>query len=294
MKSGKNFGICKLTGNKGKFVKSHIIPKSLTKPFVPGQYFIEAGEGKRPTRTFSSWYDTRLVTQDGEDILSELDAWGINELRKQKLIWSSWGPMLQLNSTDWTEQPFSDLDGNYLSDQIGQGFRTLNCTNSLKFRLFFLSILWRAAASELSTFRQILLPTDDLFQLKEMIINKDSLPIEFYPITLQQLYQRGPIHNFGALKINQANDLEKDGVKYNRTGYRFYFDGLIVFFHDHSKTKNNEYDYFNIGAAQEMGVQTIPTFDSFQVMNLLKHQKESWEQWPIDMTKLHKISSPTS
>jgi hypothetical protein len=83
-------GICKLTGEKGKFVKSHIIPAALTTPEGTGP-LTQGGRGRPPIRRWSSWYDPCLVTQAGEAILAEYDNWAIQELRKNKLIWSSWG-----------------------------------------------------------------------------------------------------------------------------------------------------------------------------------------------------------
>jgi hypothetical protein len=65
------FGICKLTGKSGKFVKSHLIPQAFTKPSVPGNFFITGGQGRRPKSNWSSWYDEQLVVQEGEDILSK-------------------------------------------------------------------------------------------------------------------------------------------------------------------------------------------------------------------------------
>lgn len=41
-------GKCKLTGREGKFVKSHIIPKALTRPSVPGSKFIQKNAGNGP------------------------------------------------------------------------------------------------------------------------------------------------------------------------------------------------------------------------------------------------------
>jgi hypothetical protein len=70
-------GVCKLTGNSGKFVRSHLIPKALTRPSVAGGYFISAGPGIRPKKSWSSWYDEELVIRKGERILADYDDWAI-------------------------------------------------------------------------------------------------------------------------------------------------------------------------------------------------------------------------
>jgi hypothetical protein len=79
-------GTCRLTGTKGKFVKSHLIPKALTRPEEPGLPLIQGGSGKRARKRWDSWYDSELVTREGEDILSALDDWAIRYLRSQTTL----------------------------------------------------------------------------------------------------------------------------------------------------------------------------------------------------------------
>jgi hypothetical protein len=67
------YGVCKLTGKSGKFVKSHLLPKALTRPGVAGEYFISGGQGCRPKKRWTSWYDQELVIKKGEDILANYD-----------------------------------------------------------------------------------------------------------------------------------------------------------------------------------------------------------------------------
>lgn len=51
-------GRCKLIGTKGKFVKSHLIPKALTRHEEPGLPLIQGGSGKRRKLRWDSWYDS--------------------------------------------------------------------------------------------------------------------------------------------------------------------------------------------------------------------------------------------
>jgi hypothetical protein len=92
-------GICKLTGKKGKFVRSHIIPAALTRLEAPNR-LIQSGPEDRPKRRASSGYDPHLVIDAGEAILARYDDWAITELRRNRLIWSSWGPMTRLAPSD--------------------------------------------------------------------------------------------------------------------------------------------------------------------------------------------------
>jgi len=84
-------GHCRL-GQYGRFVVSHIIPRALTRPSVPGRCFVQAGNGDRPTRRFDSWYDPELVMRVGEDLLADLDSAGIELLRRHQLLeWKRYG-----------------------------------------------------------------------------------------------------------------------------------------------------------------------------------------------------------
>ena len=58
-------GICALTREEGEFLASHLIPKALTRPSVPGRPLIQIASGKKPVRRWDSWYDDGLVTHKG-------------------------------------------------------------------------------------------------------------------------------------------------------------------------------------------------------------------------------------
>ena len=117
------YGVCKLTGNSGQFVESHLIPKALTK-LRGGDHFINSGHGNRPNKSFNSWYDGELVIRKGEAILAEYDSWAIRELRRLELVWSGW----DCNTALPVPQP------------KGTGHRLVECADPGKLRLFFLSL----------------------------------------------------------------------------------------------------------------------------------------------------------
>ncbi|KVD59127.1 hypothetical protein [Burkholderia ubonensis] len=73
----KFFGTCALTGEYGQFVKSHLIPRALTRLSRTGEKFIQSGIGERMARVPDSWYDLKLVVRLGEDILADIDDVGI-------------------------------------------------------------------------------------------------------------------------------------------------------------------------------------------------------------------------
>lgn len=255
-------GSCKLTGLKGKFVKSHLIPKALTRPEQPGLPFVQGGSGQRAQRRWDSWYDARLVTREGEDILSELDNWAIRFLRSQKLLWSGWGPMKALGrlhhpipGTPW-------------------GVRRVKVDDPKILRLFVLSILWRAAATELPEFSEVNLPDGDLELIRQMIVDKNTGDLPFYPATLIQLSTIGMVHNMSPLaqtkKIPELSRFESASTKRDIPIFRFYFDGLIIHFHRHSCDDGytNSIPHFFIGGGDILTVTTVTYDSSFQRENL--------------------------
>ena len=127
--------ICKLTGTRGTFVRSHLLPRALTRPSRPGAPFIESGEGHRPTQRWDSWYDKELVTREGEDILEVADTRGIAEFRRLGLVWSGRAPTVA--------GPVPD----YFDGDSGVGTRILRNIDVHAIRMFILSLLWRCAAS---------------------------------------------------------------------------------------------------------------------------------------------------
>ena len=195
------YGVCKLTGRSGKFVKSHLLPRALTRPNVAGEYFISGGQGRRPKKSWTSWYDEELVIKKGEDILADYDNWAIAELRRLELVWSGWGTKssFPLETPEWFDpQP------------EGFGLRQVECSNPDKLRLFFLSLLWRAAATTLPEFGDINLEPEELELLRTMVLNRDPQPLNFCPTMLLQICSKELPHNLGpfateALSLCVAN-----------------------------------------------------------------------------------------
>ncbi|MCV3208373.1 hypothetical protein OHD62_28215 [Mesorhizobium sp. YC-39] len=250
-------GVCKLTGATGKFVDSHLIPKALTKPEAPGHPFWEAGSGSRPMRRYSSWYDNRLVTQSGEDILEKLDGWAIKKLRFHRLVWSGWGPMLKLSG-------FDRIPGTQW------GLRPLHDPDWLRLRLFFLSLLWRAAASDRREFKEMSLPSDHLEQLRKMVVTGDAKPLEFYPISLTQLSTLGVIHNQTPFPDDKWVPEAGKRPEHFVPIFRFYFDGLISHFDRRPADEliHANLDDLHLGYSDRVVVTAIPYEESFQQKNI--------------------------
>jgi hypothetical protein len=266
-------GICKLTGRHGRFVRSHLLPKALTRPSVPGSRFIEGGHSLPPRNKWDSWYDDELVTRDGEDILARYDSWAIQELSRLELLWKSRGPATALAESVVTKSGLPSF-----------GLREVNCENPSRLRLFFLSLLWRAAATKRIEFRDIHLDEDNLDRLRRMVRDGDPSPLEFYPTTLLQIASRGPTHNFVPIAIDSTIDIG-DGIKHRDHVFRFYFDGLIARMH-RSVESVKGFERFLVGGDSDLVVQMQLFDDSFQFANLKRIVAESAQRWPEASTKI--------
>lgn len=249
-------GVCALTGSPGKFVACHLIPKALTRPGRKGSYFITFGRGTSPKRSWTSWYDLSLVTEEGEKILSQYDDWAIKELRRLKLIWQSWGPITSFYkpTIEWPGASSFDI-------------RKVVCRDPKRLRLFYLSLLWRSAATNHEGFEQVELSARDLKKLRAMIVEGNPLPLDFYPTTLLQIATLGPIHNQTPSLCDSLIELDKYKVVRHNV-FRFYFDGLISNMHREKKDIDS-IGQFVVGFSNDLYVQMQEFDDSLQHLELV-------------------------
>ncbi len=276
-KAQKPSGTCRLTGDVGPFVKSHILPKALTRSGTTGEPFIQSGKGYEPTRRWSSWVDNDLVTQSGEEILRDLDSWAIPKLREYHLVWSGWKGASSLPSG---------------LDQIPDtpwGYRIVEVDDPQRLRLFALSLLWRAAASTLYEMSEINMPDPDLIQLTRMVRERDPHPLSFYPVVFTQLSTIGPSHNLTplAMKLVLPNlGLETDGAVHPI--FRLYLDGLTMHFYrpDDQAPEPPWADNIAVGPSSKLYVTTVTFEASFQAQNIDHITKYSAFNYPVKIDKL--------
>lgn len=270
------YGYCKLTGRPGAFVKSHLIPEALTRPSQAGAPLFQYGDGPKPSRRWSSWYDSELVTREGEDILSAIDTWAIAVLREHKLVWSGWGGAVELGELHTK-----------ISEHIGIREVSLD---TRKLRLFFLSLLWRAAASDRYEFKDIVLPKKDLEVLRNILLGQEEPDPDFYPVQLTQISTKGLMHNqtpYPAIKY--IPDVENDNVEpYPMRTIRFYFDGLIAHLATKLPPLQTATDLGNllVGLAPTVVLSTVTFGDSMQGKEMLSvlqqyHPEDDGLQQPV-------------
>jgi hypothetical protein len=265
-------GTCRLTQTKGEFVRAHILPKAVTRPERPGAPLIQHGQGERPKKRFSSWYDSQLVTSAGENILRDYDTFGIEQLHQNKMVWSSWGPMTSLSTSDFKRLPGLSI-----------GLRSIALVDGPRFRLFLLSLLWRMSETSLPEFKECKLPATDRERLRNMIVAGDAGPIEFYPTSLTQISTLGIPHNLAGLSqaVVYPGGLTSQIV-------RAYFDGLIVHFHKPGLRTQDAAALgpLVVGNEDRMTIATIDYESSWERSNLVANVMESMRDWPDRMQKL--------
>jgi hypothetical protein len=269
-------GKCLLTGANGTFVKSHLTPQAFTEPEESGDFFMNAGNRTRPTRTFTSWYDKAIVTRKGEDILSELDNYAVTTLRKHKLVWSGWGKEEVLESA--LHEMFSPT----------HGIRKVVFEDVQRVRLFFLSLLWRWSVSKRTEAAEVKLSKDHQDQLRNLILAGDAGSPAFFPIQLVQLSTKGETHNMGPILTTKVVPALDEGPSEEVQFYRFYFDGLAIHF---------GMPAYSVGVGDMvLGVEehhTFPTIAyeaSFQMKNLDYVKRDALYEYPHDVLRIIKAS----
>ena len=253
--SKKLYGICKLTKKRGVFGKSHIIPKTFTRQSKSGNYFLQGDGSGVLKKRWDSWYDPQLVIAEGEKILSDYDDFAAKELRRLNLVWSA----------DSTE----GFDGVFIhNSELSVGGKKVICHDPKKLRLFFLSLLWRAASTSLVEFKNVVLDENNIEKIRKMLIDSNAEPLSFFPITLLQITNKGHIHNFTPLIIENIIDIG-NGKFLNYNVFRFYFDGLIINIHRQMNSIIGR-EPFIVGANRELIVMQQMYEHSFQYDNLKK------------------------
>ena len=273
--TAKAVGDCALTGVHGKFVKCHLLPRALTLPRPGGRRFPQLGEGLRPTKRLDSWYDSQLVTAEGEAVLAELDAFGIAALRKHKLLWQSWGPMVSFEGADYLPFPAEP-----------HGMRLIDFERPQMLRRFLLSLLWRAAATSRFEFKEVAVKASDLRRLRSATLGKWTPPESFFPATLVQLTSAGPPHNLAPIKqMKRIPTLP--GAKGGEVPiFRFYLDGLIVHFHlNPTAERVDGMQPFLIGKERQSVVSTVRYEASWQLENLDTIVEWTRRKFPAELAK---------
>lgn len=238
--------------------------------------FAQTGEDSKPIKRWSSWFDQSIVTQAGESLLADYDNWAIEVLRQKKLVWSGWNDETTLDSSDFAE----------IKGTGGYGIRRISEIDSDRLRLFFLSMLWRAAVSEMREFREVTIRASQIRKLRNMLKTGDPKPYHLFPFSLTQLTPKGAIHNQAPLRQRKkADPTSRNGRSIEI--FRFYLDGLIA--HFHLESDENEIRRLGdllVGGSNSICVSVVPFDASWQRENLALLIDEAEKRWPNDLRRI--------
>lgn len=247
-----SYGVCKLTGKSGKLVRCHLLPKALTRTPELGEPRIESGEGlPAPRRRFDGWYDKTIVTRAGEDVLAFYDDKAIPILRRLGLVWSSSSPLK-------TEDD-PRFDAKSMGNDWYAGYINVAPNEAKWLRLFFLSLLWRAATTTHPGFDTIKLTDDRVELLRGMLLRRTELPLSVFPVSLFHLNTDGGWH----MASPTSRYIDLDGAEV--ATYRFYLDGLVAIIHDETTDPVlDRYEKGAVGAESRLFIVSRPFEGSHQ------------------------------
>ena len=149
-------------------------------------------------------------------------------------------------------------------------------------RMFFLSMLWRAAETNLSEFSEIKLEEQQLAKLREMVLDGLVAPYDFFPVTLTRLSTRGIPHNHTAIAQIKTNPAVGNHPAQDIPIFRFYFDGLVAHLDRRQKIEPTvkEMGSFYVGGQDKLLVSTVAFESSFQKDNLSQIMRETYSLPP--------------
>jgi len=205
--------ICKLCLKERDLIKkSHIIPRFINKLLLTGdenQFYVihkipEKGINKHRL-VYDSCYESDLLCIECDNLIGKLETYAANVLANKNLPYS-----LALNITHL-----------YLPN--GKFFQICN-VDYTKFKLFCLSLVWRASIAHGDFFKDVNLGKKHEEIIRQMILNNDAKGVNDYPIEFATFNQQGSER----VKLIAPPRKIKDG--YN-TFYRFSFVGLLFIIH---------------------------------------------------------------
>jgi len=188
---------CKFCQQDKKLIEAHIIPRSFHEPLKEGgqtPLIITSKEGVFPKKSPIGIYDKEILCEECERKFSPWDDYG-NKFLTQEL----------------QEERYLINNGEYLAYNFGQ-------CDYVNLKLFFLSVLWRAAVSKQQLFRQVKLgPYEE--KLRQLILNNDPGEVSDFSVALSKF--DAPANETGILNPDRTT---YDGVNH----YRLYLGGYMA------------------------------------------------------------------
>ena len=196
---------CALTGTAdSKFVKAHLYPKACyprddkTEPMALIGTRIE----ERPKRSWEGLYDSNILSQDGETILSAIDSRGLEILKPNE-----------------SASKLSERADQVLGNKLNPIGMVLSQERTEPVLLFIASVLWRFHVSQMQGATNVNLGryAEDF---RQAILKNSIEPISFFEVLINKLTD-----TVGGIVITPARFKDKDGANLYEMifgGYRYW------------------------------------------------------------------------
>jgi hypothetical protein len=168
----------------------------------------------------------------------------------------------------------------------GFGVRKISGLDGKRLRLFFLSLLWRAAVSTHHGFSEIELSSEDVEKLGRMLLENDPEPSTYFSIQLTQISTLGRVQNLTPIAQTKTIPAFDNVPARSVPFFRFYFDGLIAHIHPIPDDDSGKLGPLVLGQEDVFTVSTVTYEISFQRKNLASIMAEAHQNWPDVMRKL--------
>ena len=211
--------LCKLCGEDKKLVDAHIIPKSFHRIDPDDRQpsrLVTNVEGRYPQKIRKGIYDSAILCEDCEHHFSRWDDYADNIFLK------SWGKFEKISVAG------EDF-----------GFRLSSYDYAL-LKMFFLSVLWRAAVSQHVMYSKIQLgPREPI--LRDSILRSAPGDVDYFGVVLQA---------FDSTEIGILNPLLErfSGVRF----CRIYLSHIIAFIKVDSRPFHEPFKSMALGATQQL------------------------------------------
>jgi hypothetical protein len=167
----------------------------------------------------------------------------------------------------------------------GHGVRVIENVDTAALRIFFLSVLWRAAATRRREFHQVRIPDGKLKLLGRVIRGEIADRKRLHPVVLTQISTIGEHHNFAPQRENKIVKWKKSRRKVPI--FRFFFDGLVSHFHVRASLQDDVgLGKLEVGSSEQLGLLTVPYEDSSQNDRLEFFKSIAERNWPTDLSNL--------
>jgi len=234
--------ICKLCLEDRKLIKAHIIPDFMFKSIYDEEHKLIRTSISNPNsakRIPTGEYDPNILCADCDNRLS------VYENYASKVFYYA-------NNLKGEKPEFIEL-----VNQHGIRFTKVQNINYKLFKLFLLSILWRASVTNRPTFSDVKLPAEKEESLRQMIYSENPGEVHDFPCVVMTFLRTNMEHGFvGAPRRFVGN---KRVV--------FIIAGFMYTFYISEDDKPIGELEVCINDKNEMGVVHIPEFKARQIIN---------------------------